>query len=182
MSGKVDVSPGKEDISLLPRRFQVMFALFCARQVEDGWKGIPECRVAIEVVERWLDGKATIEECRVATTAAYAAAYAAVYAAHAAVYATHAAAAVYAANAAADAAAYATYDATYDATAAATAAAYAAANAANAAAAYAAAAYAAAAYATDKEKVIEKQWEYYNELLYFDEIAEKSLLGGVYVR
>ena len=121
-------SPEKNDIQLLSNKDVVRFALFCARQVEDDWKGIPECKAAIEVAERWLEGKATKEECKDAAYAAYAAA------------------------------AYAAY-------------AYAAANAA------ANAAFAAAAYA-NKEKTVGEQWEYYNELLHFDEIAEKALLGG----
>jgi len=135
-------SPEKNDIQLLSNKDVVRFALFCARQVEDDWKGIPECKAAIEVAERWLEGKATKEECKDAAYAAYAAA-------------AYAAAAYAAANAAANAA-YAAVNT------------YAAANAANAANAADA----------NKEKTVGEQWEYYNELLHFDEIAEKALLGG----
>ena len=70
-------------------------------------------------------------------------------------------AAAYAAYAAAHAAA----DAAYAADAAAYVAAYDAAYAANAAA--------------GKSHLIEAQWNYYNELLHFDDIAEKALLGEI---
>jgi len=133
-----------KELSLLSQQDCVRFALFCAKQVKEGWKGIPECVAAVETAERWLEGKASAEECRVA---AYAATTAAVRAARA----------TYAANAA-----YAAY----------------------AADAYAYAASSAAAYAADyaaygNPHLIEAQWNYYEELLYFDDIAEKLLLGGV---
>jgi hypothetical protein len=80
----------------------VLFTLFCAKQIEYKWKNFPECIKAIEKVERWLEGKATAEECKNAAAAARAAANAN---ADAAAYA--AAAARAAANANADAAAYA---------------------------------------------------------------------------
>ena len=154
-------SPSQQDLSKLPHTLQVYFALFCAKQVAHLVK--PKHKVvvdkAIETVELWLDGKATVEECRaaaitayIATATAYAtatatatayaaayAAYAAAYAAYAAAYAAYAAAAYYAANAAA--------------------------NAANA-----------AAY-TDKQAIVEAQWEYYKELLAFDTIVEDVLLA-----
>ena len=92
----------KEELELLPHKDCVRFALFCAEQVRDSWKDIPECVVAIETAERWLEGKASAEECKVA-------------------------------------------------------------------------AYASAG----KPHLIEAQWEYYNELLHFDDIAEKALLGEI---
>ena len=148
----------EEELSLLPHKDCVRFALFCAEQVRDSWKDIPECFVAIETTERWLEGKASAEECRNATHVADAARYAAHYAnttAYDAYYAAYAAAyAAYAASAASDA----------------SDAAYAAARAAH---------YATATYAAKKSHLIEAQWEYYNELLHFDDIAEKLLLGGV---
>jgi len=148
----------KKELELLSHKDIVRFALFCAEQVKEGWKGIPECVVAIETVERWLKGKAAAEECRNATHVADAARYAAHYAnttAYDAYYAAYAAAyAAYAASAASDA----------------SDAAYAAARAAH---------YATATYAAKKSHLIEAQWEYYLELLHFDDIAEKLLLGGV---
>lgn len=84
------------------------FAIWCVREI---WPLLKDerSRNAIEVVERYLDGKATIEEVRAAADAAYAtAAYAAAYAAYAAADAAYAAAyAADAARAAARAAAYA---------------------------------------------------------------------------
>ena len=134
----------KEELLLLPHKDIVRFALFCAEQVRDGWENIPECVNAINIVERWLEGKVTEEECWKATEEEC----------WKATNATNAAYATYAATNAADAAAYA----------------YAAARAAH---------YANAAYAAKKSHLIEAQWEYYLELLHFDDIAEKLLLGGV---
>jgi hypothetical protein len=98
--------------------------------------------LAIRVTERWVAGKATLDEVREARTSAYAAAADA----SAAAYAAHASAAAYAAHAsayaAADASAHAAYAAHASADAAhASASAYAAADAS----AYAASAYAAGA-------------------------------------
>jgi len=137
-----------KELELLSHKDCVRFALFCAEQVKEGWKGIPECVVAIETVERWLKGKAAEEECVNAASAASAA---------------NAAADV--AYTAASAAASAAADVAYTA-------AYAAVHAANAAYYAAYAAYA------GKPHLIEAQWNYYNELLYFDDIAEKLLLGA----
>jgi len=122
----------EEELLLLSHKDCVRFAVFCAEQVRDSWENIPECVAAIETVERWLEGKATEEECWKAANAARAAHYAntAYYAAYAVAYA----------------------------------------------AAYAAHTGANAAYARNPH-LIEAQWEYYNELLYFDDIAEKLLLG-----
>jgi hypothetical protein len=94
-------------LSKLPHRSQVMFALFCARQVVHLARNVKECREAIETVERWLEGKGTVEECKKATTAAIVATYdaAACAAVGAAIVATYAEAAYAdAADAAADAA------------------------------------------------------------------------------
>jgi hypothetical protein len=157
------------ELLLLTPQDCVRFALFCAEQVRDSWKDIPECVAAINMVERWLKGKAAEEECVNASSAAYDAAYAAnAAAAYAAAYAASAAANAANADAAysdATAAAYAASDAAYAADAAAYVAAYDAAYAANAAA--------------GKSHLIEAQWNYYNELLHFDDIAEKALLGEI---
>ena len=90
-----------------------------------------------------MEGKASAEECRVATHAAHATA------AYAAAYATRAANAAYAAYAA-----NATYATVY-------------------------AAHAAHAASAGKPHLIEAQWDYYQELLHFDDIAEKALLGEI---
>jgi len=142
----------KEELELLSHKDIVRFALFCAEQMRDKWENIPECVNAINIVERWLEGKATEEECWKATNA------------------TNAAYATYAATNAADAAAYA-YSA-YSAYVA-----YVAYASAYAAYAADAAVYVAAYASAGKPHLIEAQWEYYNELLHFDDIAEKALLG-----
>ena len=159
------------DLQKLPHNFQVRFALFCAKQVVDlvepKYKHKQLCDNAILTVEKWLDNKATVEECRTAADAAYAA-YAA---AHAVAFAVNAAYA--AANAA-----YAAYTAAHAAYTACTAA-----NAADAAAhaAYtvytaANAAHAAANASHNKEQTIKEQWDYYNELLNFDKNFEEIVL------
>ena len=150
-----------DELKLLSHKDCVRFAVFCAEQVKDGWKDIPECVVAVETTERWLEGKATKRECKVASDAAYAA-YSAANATNAAYAAYTAAIAAY--YAAAANAAYAAY-------------AYAASATAYAAYANAAYAYAYAASANGKPHLIEAQWNYYEELLHFDDIAEKLLLG-----
>jgi len=152
----------KKELLLLSQQDCVRFAIFCAEQVKEDWENIPECVNAINIVERWLEGKATEDECKVAAHAAYAAADAAADA-----YAASAAAnAAYAASAAADAAA------SYSAYAYAASSAY-------AAYAYYAADAASTAYAADgNPHFINAQWNYYNELLHFDDIAEKLLLGA----
>jgi hypothetical protein len=140
----------REDMKKLPYRFQVLMAVFCAKQVislvreEDK----AACLHAIDMAEKWVRGEASAEHCRDAANVAHAAAAAAAAAA--------ANAAAYAANAAANAATAAT----------------AAANAANAthAAAY-------AANAADRAVILKAQHAYYNELLNFDAIANKALLG-----
>jgi len=134
----------KKELLLLSQQDCVRFAIFCAEQVKEDWENIPECVNAINIVERWLEGKATEEECWKATEeecwkAAYAASHAAAYAANAATYPASASAA-YAASAAANAADYASASA-------------------------------------GNPHLIEAQWNYYEELLHFDDIAEKLLLG-----
>jgi len=85
----------QSQIELLSHKDKVRFALFCAKQVE---QTVPEAIDCIRVVERWLDGKASADECRrVADAVANANAAAAAYCA-----ATNAVAyAAYAANVAA---------------------------------------------------------------------------------
>ena len=91
-----------DNIKLLSHKDIVRFALFCTKQVDSK---TPEAIACIRVVERWLVGKATSDECHAAAAVASAnAAYTAYAAAHAAV---HVAAAAYAAAAAATRAAYA---------------------------------------------------------------------------
>ena len=141
--------PQTTDLQKLPHNFQVRFALFCAKQVVDlvepKYKQV--CDNAILTVERWLDNKATAEECYAAAhavafavNAAYAAAYAAAYTAAYAAHAANAAHAAYTANAAANAA-------------------NAAANASH-----------------NKEQTIKEQWDCYNELLNFDKNFEEIVL------
>ena len=48
-----------KELELLSHRDMVRFALFCAEQVKEGWRDIPECVSAIETVKRWLEGRAT---------------------------------------------------------------------------------------------------------------------------
>jgi len=143
------------NIRLLSHKDQVRFALFCAKQVE---QIKPEAINCIRVVEKWLDGKATAEECKQVYTAYYAttnATYATTNATNYAAY-TAANAATYAANAAANAATAATY--------------------ATNAATYAA--NAAATTAATKQDVVRQQEVYLYELLHIDDIVEKELLGG----
>ena len=95
----------KQWLEKLSHKSNVMFALFCAKQVIHLVNN-DEAKVAINTVERWLDGKATAEECGAATAAAYHAANAAAYHAAAAYAATATANAATAAIAAAHAATY----------------------------------------------------------------------------
>ena len=108
---------------LMSHKQNVMWALACADSVRELVK--PEhkvaCDKALETAELWLNGKATVEECKVAAAAANTAANA-WYAADAAAYAWYAA---YAAANAADAA-YAAANTAHFAAAAADATAYAA--------------------------------------------------------
>ena len=89
------------------RRFCVTYALACAKDCLEfnTEKDMPAAKACIEVVERWLRGEATEQECRDAS-AAYSATYAA-YAAFAATYATYATYVAYATDSAATAATYA---------------------------------------------------------------------------
>jgi hypothetical protein len=99
-----------DNISKLSRKDIVRFALFCAKQADSK---APEAIACINVVERWLDNKATSDECRTAAAAANAyhvdfdadaayyaanAAYVAHVAAYAAANAARAASAAYAAQ------------------------------------------------------------------------------------
>ena len=143
----------KEDLLKFPHKFQIMFAVFCAKQVFHliNEKDKNVCLAAIEAAEGFVEGTVSKEQ-----------AYAAANAANAAAYAANAAAkAAYAANAAANVAYVA----------------YAANAAANVAYVANAAAYAAAA--ADKEQTIKEQWEYYEELLNFEKNFEEIVLGEV---
>ena len=91
------------DLHILKHEFQVRFALFCAYQVKDRWDKTPSCIEAVKIVELWLEGKASDDECRSAGLAAD--------------------------------------------------------------------------YAASNLAEILEQWDFYNELLHFDEIVEKALLG-----
>jgi hypothetical protein len=127
----------EEDLAKLAHREQVVFALFCAKQVhhlveEKHKKAVDKC---INITERWIVGEATGEECREVADATYDAAYAAaIYTAAAAAYVAYADA--YAASAATYAAAYATVYTTDFANA-----------------------------IENKDKTIKEQWECYNALL-----------------
>jgi hypothetical protein len=138
------------DILKLPRKYRLYFALFCAKQVKHLCQHIPEAVNCLDLLERYLDGdtSVTVEMLEAAANAAYAYAYAAANAAYAAWAAAYAA--VYAAG-------YAVVTAGY-------AACY----------AVATAGYAAAA-AGEKEKIIEEQWKYYDELLNINENLEKAI-------
>jgi hypothetical protein len=96
----------KNMLDKLDHKMQVMFAVFCAKQVlllvKEEHKEV--AIKAIEAAEGFVEGKVSKEECHDAAYAAYAAAYAVAYAAYAAAYAV-----AYAA----DAAAYAAYAAAY---------------------------------------------------------------------
>jgi len=143
----------RENIKLLSHKDKVRFALFCAKQVVQP-TGIPEAHKCIRVVELWLDGKATTDDCK---RAAYTAdAVAANYAAHAA---TNVAYAAYAANA--------------------NAATNAAARAA-ACTAYACTAY--AANDTAASSVRPAQERYLYELIYINDIVEQVLLDNKEVK
>ena len=87
----------KEDLAKLAHREQVVFALFCAKQVyhlveEKHKEAADKC---INITERWIVGKVTGEECREVAAAAAAIANAAytTYAAYAAANAANAASA-----------------------------------------------------------------------------------------
>jgi hypothetical protein len=146
MKPNQEQSPRKDDLAKLSHTFQVRFALYCARQVP---QTTPEAIRCIEVVDRWLIGEASSEECHAA---------AASYTSSSAASAAYAASAAAASAASAAYAAYAAYTAAY------------AAYAASASSAY-------AAYAADinKAEVIADQWTYYYELLNMDEVLERGL-------
>jgi len=168
----------REDLIKLSHPYQVRFACFCARQVLHlvKEKDHAVCNTAIITAEKWLVGEVTIEECRLASATAAAYAHDVTYAAYAVAYAANAA------NA------YATYAVAYAVT-------YAAANAATtaSAAAYAtasaASAYAASASATnvvatatyaafptkERQKLIDEQWDLYEDLLNIDKCLEDAV-------
>lgn len=103
----------EEQLEKLPCHFQIAFALFCAKQVihlveaEDK----EACNNCIEVVEAYLEGKATREDCEKVANAAYSdahfthAASATYYTAYAAANITH----IFIANTVAAASAAATF-------------------------------------------------------------------------
>ena len=137
-----------KDLQKLDHHKQVCFALFCTKQVEH-LSQTPEGKTCIEVVERWLAGEATAEECKRLADIAYMAPttihatihaarviYAAVYTIHAAVYTIHAA--IYAARTA-------SYTMSYD---------------------------------NEREHRLKAQWDYYDELLNADKYLEEILLGS----
>lgn len=144
----------KDDLAKLSHRFQVSFALFCAKQVLH-LTNLKEAHECIRIVEAWLVGEASSEDCRKAADIA----------------ATYAAGN---ANANTTADAYSAVNAV-----AYTAAARAAARAYSAAAysATAAAGYAAAVSISNKENIIKAQWDYYFELLEFDDRFENIVIG-----
>lgn len=136
-------------LNLLSHRECVLFALFCAKQVE---QTLSEAIEAIEVIERWLDGKASEEECGVTAEAVHKAAflahityadYAAARAASNAIFTIINLNKAYYATTAAHYTIHATHIVSQSLV----------------------------------EKVIEEQWRYYNELLHFDDIAHNILLG-----
>ena len=136
----------KEDLQKLPHKFQVMFAVFCARQVihlvkEEEVKAV--CLKAIEAAEGFIEGKVSKEECKEAAANTIAVhAISAAYTAYAAAYA------------AANAAKY--HISLYTA-------ANAAYNAAN-------------AVGVNKEQIVKEQWDHYYELLNFEKNFEKIML------
>ena len=170
-------------IDQLSRKDKVRFALFCAKQAIHLTEA-PEAKECIRVIELWLEGKASADDCERAANAyiAYAnhaahAYIAAAHAAHAAAAAAHAATAINAAATAARAAAHAATNAAYAAayaTYAATATVY-----ANAATAAATAAIYAATYANtaNTADIKQAQMRYLYELINIDSIVEQTLLG-----
>jgi len=50
-------------LSFLPKKFQVMFGVFCAMQVKDVWENNKDSVEAMNAVEGWLDGKVNEAEC-----------------------------------------------------------------------------------------------------------------------
>ena len=143
-----------KELLLLSHNFQVRFALFCANQVKDKWKAIPQAVKAIRVTELWFEGKANSEKCRKAASTAYTA-YSITYSPEASACAAAASTARAAAviNNATLAAGYSAHAAAY------------AADVANCGGNAAGA------------RVIKEQRDFYKELLHFDETVEKALLG-----
>ena len=144
----------RKELELLSHRDCVRFAVFCVEQVKDNWKDIPECVSAIEVANRWLEGRATAEECEIAARFTYATT--------SVDYGTHT-------NNRSHSTTYAT---TY-------AAVYATNSICNTANSASDAAYAVHCVVAENPWLAQAQWEYYLELLHFDDIAEKALLGEI---
>ena len=147
----------ERDLSLLPLKFQVMFAVFCAKQIEPLWKDAKECVYAMELVEGWLNGENSGEECRNSAAASFNAYYTASYSANGFESVARAALAV----------AYVVDQDGND-------------HYTTAFAAYSSTLAIRAAIFADYKNVssmIEAQWKYYHELLHFDDIAEDVLLG-----
>ena len=132
-----------KELELLSQQDCVRFALFCAEQTKDGWRDIPECVLTIEIVERWLEGKVTLDECIVAMHDVARVTQGSINAVYYAIRAT--VATMYSAGVATEASIAASY-------------------------------YAAKC---NRLQRIEEQWKYYEELLYFDDIAERALLGEI---
>jgi hypothetical protein len=147
MAGKSVSPPGAGDLQLLPHRYQVMFALFCLRQIEKKWKDNVELANKVNTLEGWLEGKSTVEECAAINNEFK-------FGIRNINYTQYAIA--YAASTIADIG---------------TPAGYAATTASSVAISFNKGA--------TRRKVVGAQWKYYYELLHFDEIAEKTLLGGV---
>ena len=132
-----------KELELLSQQDCVRFALFCAEQTKDGWRDIPECVLTIEIVERWLEGKVTLDECIVAMRDVAYVTQGSINAVYYAIRAT--VATMYSDGVATEASIAASY-------------------------------YAAKC---NRLQRIEEQWKYYEELLYFDDIAERALLGEI---
>ena len=138
-----------KELLLLSHNFQVRFALFCSYQIEKQWKNAPKSVEAIRVTELWLEGKASSAECCEAGRAASGAQSSNGGNANYAVACTAYTTVVTRTN-----------DSSTNS----------AANASHA-----------ADFVVDvagvSAKIIGEQWNFYNELLNFDKIAEKALLG-----
>ena len=149
-------------LGLLSHRKRVIFALFCAKQVISL---VPKehkyyCDKTIKTIENWLDGKATNEECDQAAGTTYniASAYAPRYAYD--MIPSHAASASHNAI-------YTIADAAYTVINISAYATYTTVSAASHAVK--------AVLPTYRDRVIEKQWDFYNELLNEDALIEEAL-------
>jgi hypothetical protein len=61
----------EEKLSELSHKDQVRFALFCANQTRDFWYGSKIYENTYKLIELWLEGKATAEQCGDASSACY---------------------------------------------------------------------------------------------------------------